>query len=205
MKAFVKAFARAIIAEYQLIRIYFVDTKVREVNPREWIRLASVAGEELVMREAEDSDLRNHAWYAGQHSKGFGLWEGGKLVCLCWIWTYNHPALPKRFARIGADEAVLVDIITATSVRGKGYAPMLLRHAETEMRKRGYRRLWAWIWHSNTPSIRSFEKENWIYSHVLIEVKPRGLGRTISVALKGHWGLRRRRTTEEKSQPENIQ
>lgn len=185
MKEILKAFARLVFAEYQLLRVYVVDTKVREIEPVHRIRLGRIAEEELVLHEAKDSDLQSHAWYAGEHSTGFGLWEAGRLVCLCWIWTHNHPSLPKHFAQIGTDEAVLMDIITASSSRGKGYAPMLIRHAESEMGKQGYRRLWAWIWHSNTPSIRSFTKANWTYSHFLVELRVRGFDRTISLRFKG--------------------
>src|SRR5262245_34294329 len=175
MKELLKAIARAVFPDYQLIRIYFVDTKIKTVELGDHrLRLGRIADETLVIREADDRDLQDHAWYAGKDATGFGLWEEGRLVCTCWIWTHNHPQLPKRFARLGTDEEVLMDIITARSSRGKGYAPILISHTESEMKKQGCGRLWAWIWHSNEPSIRSFTKANWTYSHFLVELKVRG-------------------------------
>jgi RimJ/RimL family protein N-acetyltransferase len=59
------------------------------------------------------------------------------------------------------------------------------------MSQKGYRRLYARIWHSNHPSIATFEKAGWAYIALVIEVFPLGL--------KSPWRLVRRRRAASKN------
>jgi ribosomal protein S18 acetylase RimI-like enzyme len=69
----------------------------------------------------------------------------------------------------------MVDLVTLDSHKGRGLAPLVTRFAAAEFKRDGFRRLHTWVWHSNTPSIRSFQKARWSYTAFLVYLKIRGL------------------------------
>lgn len=58
-------------------------------------------------------------------------------------------------------EVALMDIATEERERGHGLAPRLLRAAVRYYLRQGRERLIAFIWWSNKPSLRAFEKAGW--------------------------------------------
>ncbi len=122
----------------------------------------------------EYPEISRHAWYTSKPGHSYGAWENGRLVCFCTYWTNTEDNLPRRFRNIRDDEIVMVDLITAESARGKGLSVQMMAFSASELKKLGYRRCLTWIWHSNHPSIRAFEKAGWIYDYFLIELPWRG-------------------------------
>ena len=53
------------------------------------------------------------------------------------------------------------------------------------MRKRGFVRLYARIWHNNLPSIRAFIKAGWKYERFVLELEPFRIGKRLRVSFKG--------------------
>lgn len=115
--------------------------------------------------------MRSLAWYTGEESVSFGLWENGVLACLCIFWTHRRPR-DQIIWRIHEHEAILMEILTLEKFRGQGYAPVLLQYAVQEMKCNRFKSLYAWIWHSNTASVRAFEKAGWRYIAFVIEILP---------------------------------
>jgi len=174
-----------VFPSYQLLRVYHFDTERLVFEPPKDVVLAPIPDSQTVKTSGVDEVIRARGWYAGEHAHGFGLWSGSTLVATAWFWTRQRPGVPSWFATLVDDEAVLVDIVTAPSYRGRGYASVLTNFAANELRKLGYRRLWTWIWHSNTPSIRSFKKAEWVYSHFFIQVQPFWSRHALSFRLNG--------------------
>jgi GNAT superfamily N-acetyltransferase len=114
------------------------------------------------MESAADARIREHAWYGGDDAIGFGLWESGDLVSATWFWT-NRRFRDSGIWTLGDDEAIMVDLLTAESHRGQGFAPILTIFAAEELRKQNFRALYTWVWHSHRSSIRNFEKAGWTY------------------------------------------
>jgi RimJ/RimL family protein N-acetyltransferase len=103
---------------------------------------------------------------------------------MCWYWLKNDPRTPARFfSQLKDDEPVMVDLITAQAYRGRGYASLIVGYSEQQLSKAGYSRLWTWVWHSNHPSIRTFEKCGWRYDEFLIEVEPFRTGKSLQIHL----------------------
>ncbi len=69
----------------------------------------------------------------------------------------------------------MVDLLTTEKCRGRGYAVLISQFAEKQLATSGIKRLWTWVWHSNTPSIRVFEKLGWLDRGILIEIKSSGM------------------------------
>jgi GNAT superfamily N-acetyltransferase len=129
-------------------------------------------------------DLKTHAWYARPGALGYGVMRDRQIVCMCWYWMKDDPRTPRQlFPRLKDGEPVMVDLITAGAYRGRSYASSLIRYSEQKLHEAGYRRLWTWVWHSNHPSIRTFEKSGWKYAEFLIEVDLFRAGKILQIRL----------------------
>jgi len=190
LKSQLKCLGHRLLQDYQLNRIYHQDlgdapTPVEQQQPP-GARI-SVIDSPKVIDDSPDQRIRDHAWYAGEHAIGYGIWEADQLVCMCWFWTPGREGFPERFADLGEHEAIMVDLLTSPARRGKGYALAIIRYAERDLARRGYRSLWTWVWHSNTPSVRVFTKAGWRYRYFLVEMKHAAMKRYLRFRLPA-WG-----------------
>lgn len=186
MKELLKRLAHALFGDYQLNRIYCLDLTDRPPLASE--RLPDGAVIQVIespqqIAASPDKRIRDHAWYAGEHARGYGIWEDDQLICMCWFWMPARPGMPARFSRLSEKEAVMVDLLTTSLCRGKGYAVAITKFAERDLRDKGYSKLWTWVWHSNSPSIRVFSKAGWTYSHFLAEFKLPGIRKLLGFRL----------------------
>jgi len=173
IKKFLKAIALRVFERYELQRIYRLDLGGLGAAP---------PAEEYVLSRITQSDveqcpvpgMRDRAWYGGDNSYGFAAFDGGTIVCMCWFWDDKRFQL-NHLCRPAEREAVMVDLVTLDSHRGRGLASLVTKFAATELKRDGFETLHTWVWHSNTPSIRSFEKAGWVCTAFVLYFKPRGL------------------------------
>lgn len=185
MKAALKRLLRAVVRDYEINRVYHRTPVLQDaaaLPPG-----ACVIESRAQFDDSSDARIRDHAWFFGDKARVYGLYDEGDLVCICAYWFAGHAGLPHRFAELAGDEAVMVDLLTSPKSRGRGHASQLARHAENDLVRLGKRRLVTWVWHNNAPSIRVFEKAGWSYSHLLVEIRPRGMERY----LRFSWPARR--------------
>jgi RimJ/RimL family protein N-acetyltransferase len=180
---------RCLVAEYQLNWIYYIDLPTRHEKPEDRVS-EPISVRRIDSREqfslARDSRIRDHAWYLDKDAYVYGIYEDGELVSICAFWKAGHPRMPRRFSALKQSEAVMVDLLTTPQSRGKGHALAITQFAEKDLFRRGYTRLWTWVWHSNHPSMRVFAKAGWKYSHFLIELQFHGLRKSFSFRLDGN-------------------
>jgi hypothetical protein len=84
-------------------------------------------------------------------------------------------------------EAALSHLVTARPYRSLGIATKLIAFAARQMGEAGYARLYAWIWHSNIPSVRAFQKAAWKDVALTVSLHVPGVGRQIRFSLPGSW------------------
>ncbi len=114
-----------------------------------------------MLQRARDPEIRSLAGYSAPQAVGFGVVEGNVVVCACWYWYGEHYAINRAFWPLAENDAKLVQITTADHRRGCGLATRLIAGSELEMAKRGFRRLYARIWHGHTASERAFRAAGW--------------------------------------------
>jgi ribosomal protein S18 acetylase RimI-like enzyme len=183
MKEALKKIAGAVCGKYQLVRIYRKDLEESVIDSPGTLRFMDI-DERKALSEFGSEDVKSHAWYGGPNAFGYGVMQGQHFVCACWYWTKGHKGLPAQFfPQLQDDEAVMVDLVTAGNMRGRGYASALIGYSEERLKAAGFSRLWTWVWHSNWPSIRTFEKSGWTYTGFLVEVQPFGSGRRFQIRL----------------------
>jgi GNAT superfamily N-acetyltransferase len=116
---------------------------------------------------------------------GIAAFIGGERAAICWLWFGERYRRERNFLPLQPDEAKLVHIETAHEFRGHGLAGALLSFAAWEMKRRGFVRLYARVWHNNFPSIRAFTKAGWTYQRFILELEPLRLGRRVRMSFKG--------------------
>lgn len=171
----INALAHRLLGNYSLYKIYalpLADLSAPDSNTGQ-IRQITDSRE---LSGASDQALRSLAQYAAEPDAFcFGIWVEGELAAACWLWAGETYRLRRNFWPLRANEAKLVQITTAESFRGRGLAPQLIRFAATALKQQGYERLYARIWHSNTPSLTAFEKAGWTCVAFVAEFFPFGL------------------------------
>ena len=177
LRRFAKWIAELLFAPYELNRIYLLDVTQYDKAAPSGFDLRPITSPDQI-RDSPDPQMREHAWYAGEEAHAFGLWENGALVCMCVFWSHRR-FRDAGILKLQERQVVMVDLITVAECRGRGYAPIVIRYAETELKRAGFQTLYSWVWHSNQPSIRAFEKAGWSYIAFVAKLTPIGYGKAI--------------------------
>lgn len=179
MKKLIKWILHILFKDCQFNRIYFIDLPTS--NSQTSTQISNIETISLVESHEQfalspDQRIRDHAWYFNnKFAYVYGVYIGNELVCVCSFWISGHPNMPHEFSKLTRNGAVMVDLLTASNYRGRGYALAITRFAENDLFLKGYKKLWTWVWHSNTASIRVFDKAGWNYSYLLLEFQLYGM------------------------------
>lgn len=183
MKSFLKRVAGWLLVDYQWYRMYYRNlADIKEPTLSDTV-IAKIESPDIVSNSSSER-IRNHAHYAGEHALGFGVWENDDLVSTVWYWVQPNHRIPKSLSNLGPREALLVDVLTAESARGKSYAVALIAFSSWQLKGLGYERARALVWETNTPSIRAFTKAGWIYEQLSVQLTPKWIKRKLSFKLR---------------------
>lgn len=94
-------------------------------------------------------------------------------LCTCAVW-FGEKYKTRNYWPLKSGECKLISLETSAEARGRGIAPLVLRHATRQMAAQGFNRVYARVWHSNAASLRAFSKAGWRKHAVVIEVFPKG-------------------------------
>jgi GNAT superfamily N-acetyltransferase len=172
-----KAAAVALLGPYRFNRVYRLALMPTAPTMPPGISCQRLAGSSAAAADI-DPELRERFWCDGDDAYGYGLFIDARLAAVCWFWgphRFNEPLLWV----LRTNEAIMVDLVTATRCRGQGLAPLLIRHASAEMRRMGWDLLYTWMWHSHSASYRAFEKAGWTHIAWVLEIRPLGMARTL--------------------------
>ena len=170
LRVWCKWLARLVVSDYSIYSIYALD--VAQVRPA---TTSLTFGQlDVPQLESADTEVKVSRGYAGKDALGFALFDEGQPVCSAWFW-YGDRYRERNFWPLGECEAKLVQIITSPSARGQGLAPVLLDYCLNAMEEKGFQKLYARIWFSNTSSIRAFRKARWRRVALVITLKFRGV------------------------------
>lgn len=123
------------------------------------------------MTDGLSKPLLESVGYFGKDTVAYGFFIDNVLKSICFYW-FGERYQTRAFWPLQRGEAKLVHIVTETTVRGKGIASHMITQSTRDMLNQGFTRLYARIWHSNTPSIRAFEKAGWARIALVIRVNP---------------------------------
>lgn len=109
--------------------------------------------------------------YAGSGSHAYACFDEDRIVGVCFYW-HGERYLKRNFWPLQKGEAKLVQIIVLPEMRGRGVAALLISHSSHYMEANGFPKTFARIWHSNTPSIKAFERAGWMRVALVVEINP---------------------------------
>ncbi|MFV0477115.1 MAG: GNAT family N-acetyltransferase [Parahaliea sp.] len=179
---------RFLLGEYSVYFIYASpdgkknDALVAE-NPAVIVKMVNPS--ELL--QCESLQLQNQSGYMGDESIAYGCWLNNDLVAVCFYW-FGRRYATRNFWPLKQQEAKLVQIICSEKSRGQGAATALITASTRELTSvsgnGGFARLYARIWHSNTPSVRAFEKSGWRRIATILEINPLRRKRPLRIKFK---------------------
>ena len=172
MKSLLKRVAGALLGDYAPYQIYAIEAAPAAADPPR-------AGGGLVVREVDaaaigaspDALVREQAGYAGEGARAYACLRDGRIVGVCFYW-FGERYLKRNFWPLAEGEAKLVQIVVLPELRGQGIAAALVGGSARDMLGRGFGRAYARIWHSNTPSLRAFERAGWKRIAFMLEINP---------------------------------
>lgn len=176
MRSFVKELAKRLagmlFGDYSVYRIYSRLPDAPSASPPVTTASLTVAPvDEAAINSSGDSLIRDQAGYMGPGSHGYACFDGDRIVGVCFYW-FGERYLKRNFWPLADGEAKLVQIISLPEVRGRGVASLLIAVSCQDMMQKGFHRAYARIWHSNTPSLRAFERSGWTRRALVIEAHP---------------------------------
>lgn len=172
MKALAKRLARIVLGDYSLYDVY-----ARSTSGDAAARPALPPGHEIravdasALRASPDPLVREQAGYAGHGAYAYAVSADDRIVGVCFYW-FGARYRTRNFWPLAEDEAKLVQIWVHPDARGRGLATRLIDDSFDAVAAHGFRRAYARIWHSNTPSRRAFERAGWTRIARVVEVDP---------------------------------
>jgi GNAT superfamily N-acetyltransferase len=184
VKRALKEAATFLLGPYRFNRIYRLVPSDAEQQVPHGISIKRLEG---LSRESITNAELDRFGYGGRDAYGYGLFFEGYLAAVCWFWG------PRRFHdpllwSLEDSEAILVDLVTASTFRGRGLASVLIRYASADMRRAGWKSLYTFTWHSHRTSQQAFERAGWHQIGWVLEIRPFGSQR----ALRLQWQAFRR-------------
>jgi GNAT superfamily N-acetyltransferase len=176
IRGLVRRAAGTAFGSYQLNRIYALALPAQFTSPRPaGLEIGPILHPEA-LRDHPDFGISRTSSYGGHGAWGYGAWCEGELAAVCWVWSSERCG--NAVVSLGPSERALVEIYTRPEFRGRAIAPALIACAATDAAQAGCTRLFAWIWWTNSQSIRAFEKSGWCYKDFAFSL--RLLGRTLA-------------------------
>lgn len=182
MKDVIKWFLKRLFGDYALYYIYSLQAS----EPRSLVPNPSgldfVVLDQSAIQASGDTLISDQGWHHGDECHAYGYVDGVRIVALCFFWFGNRYR-KRNFWPLSDQEAKLVQIVTLPEVRGQGIGSALIANAGDDMFKKGFRRIYARIWHSNAPSRRAFERAGWERIALVVEINPRGKKKPLRIKL----------------------
>lgn len=174
MKTHVKKLARWLLGEYSPYYIYahaLTPTAHSSHDSGAVIHVRPI--DEAALSASADALIRAQTGYAGEGSHAYAAYDDERIVGVCFYW-FGERYRTRNFWPLAVGEAKLVQIVVLPDARGRGIAPRLIQVSSQDLIQKGFRRAYARIWHSNTPSVRAFERAGWTRIAFVFECYPFG-------------------------------
>jgi GNAT superfamily N-acetyltransferase len=172
VKAALKKLAGAVLGDYSIYCLYSrVTGGAASAGTPAPAALRCVPIDEAALQQAGDALLLDQLGDLGSGARGYACLEEERIVGVCFYW-FGERYRQRNYWPLAEGEAKLVQIIGLPDQRGRGIAARLIRSSSEDMLRGGFGRLFARIWHSNTPSRLAFESAGWTCQATLLDINP---------------------------------
>lgn len=119
--------------------------------------------------KSKTQKMRNATSPVKASLSGFVLEDEAIPVCVAHFANSAQYAYTSTWP-ITSNQVALIDIVTEENYRGRGLAVQMIEATTSHYLEQGYDKLIAFIWWSNTPSVRAFSKAGWHKIGLSIEI-----------------------------------
>ena len=183
-KRIAKTIARVILGEYAAYYIYVSPDKSQDTHQfeaRSNRKIRRIHQNEI--ESSNESLVRDQSFYLGEGALAYASYLDDQIAGLCIYW-HGERYRKRNFWPLKDREAKLVQIVTLPGYRGAGIATELIILSCMDVLKNGFDKTYARIWHSNTPSIRAFERAGWSRLALVFELNPLRLNQPIRLRFR---------------------
>lgn len=172
MPSFLKKWMLLLLGDYAIYFIYrrhgtsIVNDAVKLDSSFEILEVSEAAA-----AASSDLFLKSQVQYFGHEAVAFACIHNQQVVGLCFYW-FGDLYKSRNFWPLAPDHAKLVQIVTRADMQGRGIAGHLISRSSLTMMSRGFRSLYARVWHSNKPSWRAFSRSGWTRIALAVEINP---------------------------------
>jgi GNAT superfamily N-acetyltransferase len=168
MKALAKRLLGRLVQEYRINWIYAAD--MPPATGADHLAEPETAAHRATFAASTTDKVRKSQSYAKVGLAGLVLTEAGRPMSVA------HFAETDHYDRHGTwplkpGQVALMNIATEEAARGRGLAAKLIQAATCHYLAKGSTRLIAFIWWSNTPSLRAFTKAGWKRIGLSLEIR----------------------------------
>jgi len=164
---FMKRLARLFCRDYSIYHIYSRECGDEIDSSHAKFRFERVNENSII--DSANEIIVQQAWYCGDCSHAYACMNDSHIVALCFFW-YGKRYRTRNFWPLEEGEAKLVQLVVLPQMRGQGIASKLIEFATADMSRLGFRRAYARIWWSNTPSLHAFERAKWRRIATVIDI-----------------------------------
>lgn len=183
VKELVKKLTHMLLGDYSAYYVYSWAAKGASLSePRTAAAFRVETIDESAIKSSTESLIRDQAGYAGPSSHAYACFDDDRIVGVCFYW-FGDRYRKRSFWPLADWEAKLVQIVSLPDMRGRGVATSLIAASCRDIMRKGFSRAYARIWHSNTPSLRAFERAGWTRVALVVEINPLRWSRPIRMRL----------------------
>nr|WP_231378047.1 GNAT family N-acetyltransferase [Thioalkalivibrio sp. ALE12] len=168
-----KIILHATFGEYQYWKVYAVDLPYPRPSVPSNVEVRVLNREDLEGISEDGLCAEN---YLGEEALGYGLFLKGRLAAVQAVWWGSRYMRERagRSWRLSPGAAKTTSLYVLEEYRKMGYATLLKKYVLAELSGRGFRRVYARIWHSHRNSIRVSRKVGMRLVGVYVELCPQG-------------------------------
>ena len=185
MKTLLKKLAGLVLGDYAAYHVF--SCADARAPARDLTGFSFAIIDQAQVWASADALIRDQAGYHGCDAYAYACLADAQIVGLCYFW-FGCRYRERNFWPLRDREAKLVQIVTVPAMRGRAIAPHLIAFASADMFARGFERLYARVWHSNTRSSRAFRRAGWERVATVIEMRPLARRHLFRMTLKRHRG-----------------
>jgi RimJ/RimL family protein N-acetyltransferase len=183
IKAFIKSALNRWLTDYRINWIFASPPKSISPNA-DWNDVAVTITTEhrQILAASPTAKMRGSVSFNKSGLDGYVIEQSGQPLCVA------HFADCARYDRagtwpLGVDEMALMDIATEEAMRGRGLAVRLITATTKLLLNKGKRRVIAFIWWSNVPSVRAFKKAGWRRIGLSVEILSANSWKSVHIPL----------------------
>lgn len=160
------------LGDYHFYKIFYLDLNtISEFNSKADYEFSPLT-DPNELEESDCTQIQNMTGYAHNGSFGYVARINNKIIAVTYAWSPELYRKQRNFWPLKSSEVKIVQSVTHKDYRSKGVGSQLINFAVSDLKKKGFQKVFGRIWHNHTVSIKMIKKSGWSYAGLIIEIFP---------------------------------